>query len=87
MYTLESPYISIDDEIKSVTVKTSIDLKGRTAVLHNVGPDILYFSKKSTVSTDSPELAMGEKTFPRTGVLYLLSAGTSKLKIEYIEQA
>lgn len=85
MYTFELPYMSISDEVKTVTTATSIDLAGRTAVLHNTGTGVLYFSGKGVATVDSPELAVGEKTFPRTGLLYLLSASTSVVKIEYVE--
>jgi hypothetical protein len=86
MYASELPYLSVDDEKKTITTATNIDLSGRTAVIHNVGPDTLYFSGKGTATADSPELAKGEKTFPRTGKLYVFSAGTSVIKIEYIDQ-
>ena len=87
MHITDTPYISVGFEKKTVTVLTSIDFKGRQAVIHNVGPNILYFCSGDLVATaDSPELAVGEKTFARTGKLSLLSAGTSVLKIEYVEQ-
>lgn len=85
MHTTDTPYISISDEKKVITTADTIDFKGKTAVIHNTGPNILYFSGVNA-TTDSPELAVGEKTFPRTGKLFLLSAGTSTIKIEYIDQ-
>jgi hypothetical protein len=84
MYVFELPYISIGDEKVTVTTATEITLQG-AAIVHNVGPDTLYFSGKGPASADSPELSAGEKSFPRTGKLNLLSAGTSVLKIEYID--
>ena len=84
MYVHELPYISTGDTILTVTTATTLDLKGRSCVIHNTGANILYFSH-DTVSVNSPELAVGEKTFPRTGKLNVLSAGTSILKIEYID--
>lgn len=83
-YYEECPYKSTGDMVVTVTAAAKLDLQGKAAVIHNVGPDVLYFSH-NVVTTDSPELAVGEKTFPRTGTLNVLSAGTSKLKIEFIE--
>lgn len=85
MFNIELPYKTIGDAIVTVTTTPSvIDLGCRTCVLHNTGANILYFSAK-TVSVNSPELAVGEKTFPRTGLLNVVSAGTSTIKIEYID--
>lgn len=87
MHITDTPYISVGFEKKTVTVLTSIDFKGKNAIIHNTGANILYFCSGDLVATaDSPELAVGEKTSIRTGKLSLLSAGTSVLKIEYVEQ-
>lgn len=85
MYNFELPYISVGDKVQTVTTADVINLGGSTAVLHNVGPDVLYYSGTHAANTDSPELAVGEKTFPRTGKLNVLSAGTSKIKIEFVD--
>lgn len=87
MYITNAPYISVGQAKKTVTTIDSIDFNGKTAVLHNIGPNVLYFCSGNLIAnSDSPELAVGEKTFPRTGSLSLLSAGTSVLKIEYVDQ-
>lgn len=87
MYVTDTPYVSKGFEKKAVSTLTSIDFAGRQAVIHNTGPSVLYFcAGELTATTDAPELAVGEKTFTRTGSLSLLSAGTSNLKIEYVEQ-
>jgi hypothetical protein len=86
MHYFELPYISVDDSKIQVTTEVKdIDFKGQMAVIHNVGPDTCYYSGKGVVSSDSPELAPGEKTFPRTGKLKMVSAGTSTIKIEYVD--
>jgi hypothetical protein len=87
MYVTDTPYISKGFEKKTVTTLDSIDFKGKTAVIHNIGPDKLYYCAGDlTATADAPELTAGEKTFPRTGKLSILSAGSSVLKIEYIDQ-
>lgn len=85
MYTNEAPYKSVGDTVKAVTTASTLDLGQGCAVIHNTGPDKLYYSGVGAATTNSPELAAGEKTFPRTGLLYVLSAGTSNLKIEFLD--
>lgn len=84
MYTWELPYKSVSDKVVTITTATILDLGCGSAVLHNTGSGILYFSANA-VSVNSPELAVGEKTFPRTGLLNVLSASTSTIKIEFID--
>ena len=85
MVSTDLPYISIGDTTLTVTTTPQLfDSNGKMSVLHNKDA-ILYYSSKSTVSSTSPELAIGEKTFVRTGKLYLVSASTSTVKIEYLD--
>jgi len=81
----ESPYESVSDMTQTVTVAATLNLNCGCAVIHNVGPDKLYFSGAGPATVNSPELASGEKTFPRTGLLYVLSDGTSVLKVEFLD--
>jgi hypothetical protein len=83
MYTAEIPQTITGTKKISVTTSQAVDLAGKSAILKNLGSDTVYIGYNNPATADDFPVAMGESLAPLTGKFYILSAGTSDVRLLY----